>query len=489
MLDTQSDFVGACPADDVLTHFVDGALLGTEAYAVARHVAECETCDGIVRILQGRESVRQGFADALLRDSMPGSLPETRRANGVWPGEVLGGRYRIERILGRGGMGIVVAARDNQSGAQVAIKVVSHEAAQDREMVQRLRREARVMQQLRSAAIVRAHEVVTDEALPFLVMEYLEGVDLEHHVLAHGRQPVMQVVSWGLTICEALGEAHSLGIIHRDLKLQNLFLARGPDGREHVKVLDFGIARGASGPESLRHPLTSSQVILGTPHYMAPEQFHNPRDAEPRSDVWSLGVCLYRLLTAEYPFFGKSVAAVSNRILSEEPVPVLQRRPEMPPMLAQLVTRCLQKTASERPASMGHVAATLRMIATVSESPTTTPIRSPVHVALASAPVTPAHDEATLPAALDAPSLPLPNLAPEPDTQGARGTEVMVAHRGVHVAAAAAPVAGGLSRPPPQPPHVSAPRASRRLAWSLLALLVMIACFAAGVTLATYLQR
>ena len=209
----------------------------------------------------------------------------------IEPGQILAGKFQIERVLGRGGMGVVVAAQHLQLGQLVALKFLLPEALRNPEVTERFLREARAAVRLKSEHVGRVIDVGTlDDGAPYLVMEYLEGQDLDSFREEHERLPVAQVVSFVLQASEAIAEAHSIGIIHRDLKPANLFLTVRADGSPTVKVLDFGIAKATEGSEDFS--LTKTATVMGSPAYMSPEQLRSARDVDARSDIWAIGVIL-----------------------------------------------------------------------------------------------------------------------------------------------------------------------------------------------------
>src|SRR3954454_18638740 len=216
-------------------------------------------------------------------------------------GRVLAGKYRIERVLGRGGMGVVVAAHHIHLDEKVAIKFLLPEAVANAEVLGRFVREARAAVRIKSEHVARVSDVGTLEGgEPYMVMEYLEGSDLAEWLLQRGALPVEQAVEFLLQASEAIAEAHALGIVHRDLKPANLFVVRRADGLLSIKVLDFGISK-VTDASMAAGAATSTLALMGSPLYMSPEQMESARTADARSDIWSLGVILYELLTGACP--------------------------------------------------------------------------------------------------------------------------------------------------------------------------------------------
>src|SRR6478609_3536801 len=223
----------------------------------------------------------------------------------IAPGTVLAGKYRIQSVLGSGGMGTVVAAHHLQLDEKVAIKVLQPAMLENAEATARFAREARAAVRIKSEYVARVSDVgYLESGAPFMVMEYLEGEDLAD-MLTRGKLPAEQAVEFVLQACEALAEAHALGIIHRDIKPANLYCVRRTDGLLAIKLLDFGISRATSSSDLA---LTSSGVMMGTPHYMAPEQMIAAKNADGRSDIWSLGAVLFELLVGEPPFNAETFA-------------------------------------------------------------------------------------------------------------------------------------------------------------------------------------
>ncbi|HEV7558639.1 MAG TPA: serine/threonine-protein kinase, partial [Kofleriaceae bacterium] len=215
-------------------------------------------------------------------------------------GSVFAGKYRVERILGQGGMGVVVQATHLQLNQPVAIKFLLPEVMRNEQVVQRFLREAQAAVRLRSEHVARVLDVgALDNGAPYMVLEYLDGMDLS--ALARHQLTIGQIVDLMLQACEGLAEAHAMGIVHRDIKPANFFITRGTDGVQLLKVLDFGISKAMQDP-STDNNLTATSMVMGTPAYMSPEQIKSARSVDLRSDIWSLGVVLYELFQGVQPF-------------------------------------------------------------------------------------------------------------------------------------------------------------------------------------------
>ncbi len=273
-------------------------------------------------------------------------------------GKILLQKYRIEHVLGQGGMGVVLAVKHTELGVLFAMKLLLSEAIEQHVISERFLSEARAAARLLSEHVVRVYDVgKLEDGSPYMLMEHLEGVDLETLLEASGPLPEADVIDYILQALDGIIEAHSLGVVHRDLKPANLFLAKRPGGHSSVKVLDFGISRevGRKGPS-----LTHSGSLIGTPYYMSPEQMRSSRDVDTRSDVWALGVVLYELLTDTVPFPGNSVTEVCARVLEGDRASLSTVAPEMHPGLVAIVDRCLCLSPELRFQSAEELAAALQ---------------------------------------------------------------------------------------------------------------------------------
>lgn len=276
-------------------------------------------------------------------------------------GDVLAGKFRIERVLGVGGMGMVVSAMHLHLDERVAIKFLLPEALGNAEAVARFGREARAAVKIKSEHVARVIDVgALENGAPYMVMELLRGQDLSHLLRDRGALPIATAVQYVLQACEALAEAHALGIVHRDLKPANLFVTARADGSPCVKVLDFGISKltnpSGSGSDM---GMTRTQAIMGSPLYMSPEQLASAKDVDPRTDIWAIGTVLYELLSGRVPFEADTMPQLCTLILHTEPPPLRSIRPEVPEALEQTISRCLRKARAERYANVAALAADL----------------------------------------------------------------------------------------------------------------------------------
>jgi serine/threonine protein kinase len=269
-------------------------------------------------------------------------------------------RFRIGPAIGTGGMSAVFRGRDERLGREVAFKILNPELALSRQVVARFVNEARTLARLDCPHVVRVFDAgVTKESegapLPYMVLELLHGEDLRAQCDRGPVQNVELAIGWILQACEGLAAAHAEGVVHRDLKPDNLFIAEQPDGTEVVKVIDFGIARSITHPTSL----TSVGGSVGSPGYMSPEQLRDASAADERSDIWSLGVVLYELLAGVPPFDAQSMMTLCTQILSGHTTRLARHRPDLPRGLVQVVHRCLQIDPAERYADIAELAEAL----------------------------------------------------------------------------------------------------------------------------------
>lgn len=274
----------------------------------------------------------------------------------IQPGEVLAGKYRLDRIIATGGMGVIVQAHHLALDETVAIKFLNPGEGLKEESLVRFEREARASFKLQGEHACRVYDVGRHDELPYMVMEYLEGQDLGYLLEDQVPHATADAVDFILQATEAVAEAHAHGIIHRDLKPENLFLARRPDGRTTIKVLDFGLSKLSATGEGRERTVTRTQQIMGTPEYMSPEQWMSARDVGPASDQWSLGVILYELLTGQQPFHEDNFARLCARVLRGDIEPIGTYRNDVPAPLEAAVMRALTKDPDRRFPHLGAFA-------------------------------------------------------------------------------------------------------------------------------------
>jgi eukaryotic-like serine/threonine-protein kinase len=281
------------------------------------------------------------------------------------PGDVLAAKYRVERVLGVGGMGIVVCAHHLQLDERVALKFLRPEAAESAEAVARFLREARAAVKIKSEYVARVIDVGTMETgAPYIVMEYLEGSDLRARLAQTGPLPIEEAAEFVLQACEAIAEAHALGIVHRDLKPANLFCLRRADGLLAVKVLDFGISKLTGLSASSRDmAMTRTQSVMGSPQYMSPEQMQSSKGVDARTDIWALGVILFELLAGRVPLTGETIPELVLNIVNTPTPPLRAFRPDAPVALEAVVGKCLEKARERRYAQIAELAEALSAFA------------------------------------------------------------------------------------------------------------------------------
>lgn len=292
------------------------------------------------------------MGDAQPATSASGGLPSV--------GDLISGKYEIVRVIAEGGMGLVYEAKHLQLDEPFAIKFLRLDAgaADSAEMAERFVREARMPMKIKSEHVVRVLDIGKhDTGAPFMVMEMLVGQDLDTVVEKQGVLAIPQGIDYVLQACEALAEAHMLGVVHRDLKPANLFLTYRADGTPCIKVLDFGISKlkdvGQTGKDL---SITKTHTVMGSPRYMSPEQMRSSRNVDARADVWAIGVVLYELFTAGVPFDGESMPQICAAILEEMPKSVRALRPDVPPELDAVILKCLEKKADDRYSNIAQLA-------------------------------------------------------------------------------------------------------------------------------------
>ncbi len=264
-------------------------------------------------------------------------------------GDALAGRYRLDGVLAEGGMATVYRAWHCLLEQPVALKMLRPEYSSVPEIAERFLQEARAVARLRSKHAVRVMDFGgTAEGNRYMVLELLNGRDLQHLLMKEGAQPVARAVGFVLQAAEALTEAHSTGLVHRDIKPANLFLAK-EDGTELVKVIDFGICKSLCRKSEYR---TLSKSYLGSPQYMSPEQIQSAASVDARTDIWSLGVVLFELLTGQAPFRGATLPALCASVIADTP----SWPGHLPDELGRVVMRCLSKRREDRYATVAELA-------------------------------------------------------------------------------------------------------------------------------------
>ena len=314
---------------------------------------------------------------AVLDESLHSRKTVSRSTSETPPdvGSLVGGKYRIERMIGQGAMGAVYAACHEALQKRVALKILFEEHVHSQETVNRFFNEARAAAGIESDHVARVLDVgQLETGAPFMALELLEGADLAAVLQQGTRLSVHDVVDWVLQALEALAEAHSLGIVHRDLKPANLFLARRRDGTRVVKVLDFGISK-FSGLTGAQPTFTVTSSILGSPVYMAPEQLRNAKSVDARADIWAMGVVIYELLSGSVPFVADSVAELFVAVLEHVPASLQTCRPDIPPELDEVVMRCLSRDVEARFRDVGELAVALAPFALGGDHPSVKRIR------------------------------------------------------------------------------------------------------------------
>lgn len=283
----------------------------------------------------------------------------------VKPGDLVADKYRVDEVLGAGGMGVVVAAEHVDLHQPVAIKFLLQHMAIDT-MVARFLREARASAKIQSEHVVRVYDCgELEDGTPYMVMERLEGVELRDELKRRGPFPIPEAVDIIVEALEGVAEAHAQGIVHRDLKPSNLFLAGRGTRMRTVKVLDFGISKIRGGPDTpIDDELTGTSMMLGSPRYISPEQAKSSRSVDGRADIWSMGVILYELLTGASPFAGNTMGEVIGKVLLYNPPPLDKHRDDVPDGLQAVLQRCLQRDPKDRYQSVSELATALEPFGT-----------------------------------------------------------------------------------------------------------------------------
>jgi eukaryotic-like serine/threonine-protein kinase len=282
-------------------------------------------------------------------------------------GDLVADRYRVGPVIGAGGMGIVYKATHVELGTSVALKVIRPDIARNSSIWRRFSREARALGALSNKHVVRVNDAGTlASGLRYLVMELLEGIDLRRLLQEHGAPPRARAVDYVIQVCSALGDAHRLNIIHRDVKPENIFIANVRGSEPEVKLLDFGVALFLEDAGQLTVPGRG----VGSPQYLSPEQMQNPSGVDQRSDIWAVGLLLYELLSGLSPFHGLNPAQ-TGMLISKGPIPRLdQTCPDLPRPLLTVVQRCLEIEPSRRPQSADELIQALAPFSSAHEAET-----------------------------------------------------------------------------------------------------------------------
>ena len=276
-------------------------------------------------------------------------------------GDKLAGKYVVRRLIACGGMGAVYEVHHEILDQAVALKVLLPEAAEHAGAATRFINEARASARIRNEHVAQVMDVGRlEDGSAYIVLELLRGSDLARLLEERGALSIEEAVDYVLQALEAIAEAHALGIVHRDLKPANLYLAQREKGPPMVKVLDFGISK-LVGFERKQHgdPVTDSRALLGSPSYMSPEQVRSSKHIDARSDIWSIGVILYRLIANKAPFDGDNLGTVLAAILENAPTPLRTHRPDVPAELERAVLRCLDRNRDTRFQSVDELAEAL----------------------------------------------------------------------------------------------------------------------------------
>ena len=329
---------GACLTEDEVLDFAGGAMAPDARQHAEAHLGKCSECRRLVSeaVLALAPDTQAVSAPA---GASPAPLPEI--------GDVVEGKYEIEHVVGQGGMGVVFAARHLMLDHLVALKFLWSPTELSPKSKERFLREGRAALRIESDHITRVMDVgITEHGAPFVVMELLQGSDIRSILASNGPMPWRKAVPIILQALEAVGAAHDAGVVHRDLKPANLFLVRTRQEEPRVKVLDFGVSKVDSDPSS--NTLTTTQAMLGSPAYMAPEQMEDASKVDARADVWSVGATMYEMLMGKPPFDGPTVTALHRAILDSKGVSTRDHVPDVPKSIDAVIRRCLSVDPANR---------------------------------------------------------------------------------------------------------------------------------------------
>jgi serine/threonine protein kinase len=321
--------------------FVDAEPASPLRIELERHLDECSACRGLVALYAHLEEETR-------LESTVASHRAAPVERSLESGDVVGDRYVLERVIGEGGMGIVWSAADRQTGGRVALKALKSPTP---ELCRRIAREARVAAVIAHPNILEVRSVVPlPDGSPALVMDLLEGVPLSAEIAGNGgRLEPRDTIAILLPLVAAVRAAHAKGIIHRDLKPANVFLARDGTGADVVMLLDFGLAKAIAVDDDAADKITRSGAVLGTPHYMAPEQLFSEPIIDGRADIWSIGAMAYEMLAGRKPLDGRSLAQLVKSAVKGVTRPVGVLAPATPPPLATIVMQMLSVDPAARP--------------------------------------------------------------------------------------------------------------------------------------------
>jgi serine/threonine-protein kinase len=363
-----------CLDDDTINNYVGGALGPADIAIVNEHARACERCRRLIGTL---------LASPARNDSPETDVQRLMRALGQGDtarlGQLLAGKYRLERELGSGGMGVVYEAVNLWTKRRVAVKILRPHFSKDAEMVRRFLREARAASRISHPNVVDILDLGQDgDGALFMVQEFLVGRTLRQRLVADKTLPEAEARALLLPIMDALATAHELGIVHRDVKPENIFLAQAKEsGQARPEIvptlIDFGVSKRAA-PDSL-DPQTTGHPI-GTPLYMSPEQLRGTDDLDGRADVWAIGVVLFEALAGRRPFDASNPSDVIAQVLTRRAPPLASVAPSVSPALASLVERALEPDRQRRFASVAAMAEALRAAPLKAAKPAPAPRRA-----------------------------------------------------------------------------------------------------------------